>query len=119
MAFYDYHDPDGLIREFSFPMKDAPGYQWTDDDGVLWTRLWDIPMAKIAPSAAVNHKGQDLPVSMSLPIDDRPGHVVRRGDHLLREHSDGTYCTLRGDRIIHDKNSRDRHAKLAGCVEAE
>jgi hypothetical protein len=113
---FDYYNSEtGEIREFVFRADDAPGYSWRDVDGVEWRRVWNIPHAVTKTKASeVSHRGQELPISHSLPIDKREGKLVRRGDHVVREHSDGTHSTLRGDRIIDNPKSADTHAKLCG-----
>lgn len=120
-------DPEGMIyeyvnqqtgerRQIVRPMKQAPQVVFTDQDGT-WMRVWSIAPAAITKTtkSEVNHRGQKLPVSRSLPPDMREGGTVaRRGGHLVREFKDGTACTMDGKRIIDTPKARDRHAKMCG-----
>lgn len=119
MPRYDFYNVEtGEIREFVLPMSKVRGEMRRN--GVLWRRWHHVPgTVTKTKQYEVKHRGQDLPVSRSLPRDHREGTLVRRGSHVVREHADGTCSTLQGDRIIDSKHARDRHMKLTGAVEAD
>lgn len=116
MALYQFRCHEtGEEREVHAPMSNPPGLSF-DEDGKHWVRVFDFRVT-VGNDGAVKHRGQRLPISRGMSLDDREGKIVNRWGHQVREHSDGTHSTLDGQRIIDSKRSRERHKKHSGYFE--
>lgn len=109
----------GEIIEHICPAADYPGETATFGD-VLHHRVYTVPVGHVKryDDGAIRTKGQDLPVAKSLPLDTRKGPVVTRFGTQVRANGDGTYSTLKGERIIDGKESRRKHLADTGYVDA-
>lgn len=115
MALYEYENDAGERQTIQRSMRDAPPLDFTDDDGVRWRRVFGRIRGVVSQGGAVKPQANEaLPISRSLPLDDREGRIVNRNGHTVREHDDGTYSTLAGERIVDSTRARDRHCKLTG-----
>jgi hypothetical protein len=134
MRYTFRHAETDELREIERPMTDPPAERFTDEDGE-WVRVWEAPAMKVVgrslpgkgnkrtrrgEEGAVQHRGQELPVSQSLPRDTRPGRIVHRYGHTVREHDGGkSYTTLEGDRIIDGHDAARRACDETGRTREE
>lgn len=65
-------------------------------------------------TTGVCHINQSLPVSLSMPRDQREGVVVNRYGHKVREHADGTFSTMDGRRIVDTREAQEKHMAQCG-----
>lgn len=70
--------------------------------------------AALVKSYGIQYPGQKLPISRVLPLDTRPGNVVNREGHMVREHADGTTCDMMGRRIVATKQDIERAEGATG-----
>lgn len=75
-----------------------------------------VPRGVVRDAGGVRHRGQKLPVSMSLPLDGRRGEVVTEHGQSVVRHSDGTLSTLEGERIIRNSDDARKHGESCGFV---
>lgn len=122
---FQYQSEAGQVIEERFSTVKAAPPAFVEREGVRYFRVYGVPYVGGVKGTTGGRKSKDsrstgsavpshaftegLPVSFTLPVDDRPGTVVRRGGHLVREHGDGTHSTLNGQRII-DSNKAAREA---------
>jgi hypothetical protein len=118
MPIYEYQSESGDIIGVHGSMKDEMPPTFVEN-GETYYRKFSTLATIVRGDGAVHHPGQELPISYSLPLDMRPGTIVRRGKHLIREHADGTKTTLKGERIIDSRDARERHAGECGYEDVE
>jgi hypothetical protein len=92
-------------------MAEAPTIEF-EEGGKTWHRVWRVGTS--VRMNGIQHRGQTVPVSMSLPLDQRPGQAVNRYGHRVVEHSDGTLSLPSGVRIAQTNRELDLHAKSCG-----
>lgn len=127
---YVYEHAKHGTREVYEPMKNAPPHAvvfepdgrwrpWTDEDGedAAWVRVYYVPAVIVGKGGAVNHRGQDVPVSHSMPKAFGGEPCTYQGREARRL-SCGAYTTPDGFRIVDNKANRDRHLKDCGYVDA-
>jgi hypothetical protein len=68
----------------------------------------------IVADYGIKYPGQKLPVSRMLPLDTRPGTIVNRNGHMVREHADGTTSDMAGRRIVATKRDAEMHSAMTG-----
>lgn len=114
---YEYHcRATGETREIQASMAEAPTAQF-EEDGKTWDRVFRAPGALVRHgSGGVHHRDQTIPVSMSLPLDQREGKASSYFGTPVREHQDGTMSTLRGDRIVRNAEDMKRHCAQSGNI---
>lgn len=111
---YDYEcRATGETREVSASMAEPPTIEF-EEEGKVWHRVWRVPAAMVKGSGGVEHRDQTVPVSMSLPLDTREGRASSYFGTPVREHRDGTMSTLRGDRIVRNRDDMQRHCAQSG-----
>lgn len=118
MAIYEYVAEDGVRIQIEASMRTPPP-EVVRRDGRDYRRDWSSSSrvgVVVRRGAAINHKGQTIPVSRSLPVCREPGEVVTMYGHSVRKHRDGTYTTLDGSRIIDSGSARDRQLAATGYV---
>lgn len=88
-------------------MAEPPTIEF-QEEGKTWHRVWRTS-AIVRGSGGVQHLGQTIPVSRSLPLDYRPGEQVIRYGQRVIERPDGTCSTLDGSRIVDSPEAMKRH----------
>lgn len=72
------------------------------------------PAGMVKDGGGVNYAGQRVPLSRSLPLDDRPGvRETAYGREVIR-HADGTMSLPGGQRICDTAENTRKHAESCG-----
>ncbi len=120
MATYEYRADDGEVIEEQFPMGKAPPFIELDRDGAprRFERVFSGGAAVVHGAGGVEHKGQKLPVSRSLPpVPFGVGEPATEHGQAVRKLGDGTLCTPEGRPIVRNKDDRKRFCHRFGYVD--
>lgn len=119
MPIYEYRAENGQTVEEFHRMGRAPEVV-TRTIGGIETQFRRQYGTGVAPqvrsgSGGVTYKGQDLPVSRTLPLVPKGvGTPVIRGGQRVRDLGDGTYCDMKGRRIVDTAEASKRHCAACG-----
>lgn len=138
MAIYEYKNDDGETRELVFSMTDARpeqilifedgsyqdasepvlGYDRVSqcaarDSSMVFSRVYGAGLGINVVDLACKAGSDGLPVSHASPRRNG-GKIVKRGDHTLREHDDGTVTNMSGQPVIDSNAAARRNAEHTG-----
>lgn len=124
MPTYEYRGPDGRIIEESFPMGQAPESIERTEGGIAvrFQRHYSQRVQAVVRSGSggVTYKGQRIPVSRSLPLVPKGvGTPVIRGGVRVRDLGDGTYCDMKGRRIVDSAEASKKHSAACGYTKED
>lgn len=106
---------DGSFQDAAEPVRGDDRVRQCAEHGraILYSRVYGTGLGVNVVDLACKPGSDGLPVSHASPRRSG-GKIVKRGDHTLREHSDGTVTNLVGQPVIDSNHAARRNADSTG-----